>query len=264
MRRQTRNTVLLCLAVAALALLALWQLRRESGDDMPPLLDDVDANGVRTLDVHGSDGVARRFERVPQGWRMRAPYDLPANAESVQRLLAIVAAPVRKHLAADELDLKKVGLDPPQATLTFDAAPSRSLQFGTTDAINGDRYVRRGNEVLLVPDRFSAWLFAPAESELDRHIFPGGEVRTVRLDGVDRPDLVRAWYDMRAARVGVAAQVPAPAGALRHVELSGDGAPLALALWRCGADYCVQRHDPELVYVFEEAAAQALLAEPAR
>ena len=55
--------------------------------------------------------------------------------------------------------------DPPQAVLTLDG---RALRFGATDAIDGDRYVDTGDAIALVPDRFSALLFEPAEREIAR------------------------------------------------------------------------------------------------
>jgi hypothetical protein len=39
------------------------------------------------------------------------------------------------------------------------------LKFGTTDAIRNDRYVEYRGTIALVPDRFSALLFASPESE---------------------------------------------------------------------------------------------------
>jgi hypothetical protein len=62
-----------------------------------------------------------------------------------------------------ELDARKLGLDPPWATLQLD---DTILKFGTTDAILGDRYVMLGDTIALVPDRFSALLFDKPESEL--------------------------------------------------------------------------------------------------
>jgi hypothetical protein len=47
--------------------------------------------------------------------------------------------------------------------LTLDVV---SIRFGATDAIDGDRYVDAGGDTIaLVPDRFSARLFEPAERE---------------------------------------------------------------------------------------------------
>ncbi len=57
----------------------------------------------------------------------------------------------------------KLGLEPPVATLEVDGTV---LKFGTTDAIHNDRYVEVGGTIALVPDRFSALLFATPEGEV--------------------------------------------------------------------------------------------------
>lgn len=261
MRRQTRNTLLLLLAVVVLAAAALWQLRREDGGMLRPVAQ-LDAHAVQGISIRCDGCAARRFEFTQGRWWMREPYDLLASDEAVQRLLAIPRAPLRKRLAVDDLDVRKLGLDPAQATLTFQGASSLQLQFGITEAINGDRYVRVGGDVLLVPDRFSGWLFAPPESELDRHLLPpAAELREVRVDGMVRADLTSAWASAQASRVVAAAQVTAPAATQRQIELliTDQTEPLRFRLSRGEAGYLLQREAPALVYVFDEAAMQQLL-----
>jgi hypothetical protein len=94
---------------------------------------------------------------------MREPKAQPANDRAVARLAAIARAPVRYRRPAAGLDPKKLGLEPPVATLDADGT---LLKFGTTDAIRNDRYVEAGGTIALVPDRFSALLFASPEAEL--------------------------------------------------------------------------------------------------
>ena len=122
--------------------------------------------------------------------------------------------------------------------------------------------MRVGEGVLLVPDRFSAWLFAPPESELDRRLLPPpATIRTLRLDGAERADLIPAWTVAQASRVANAAAAGEPAGTPHAIELVDDtGRSLALTLWRTGPDYLVRRRDPDLVYVFDEAAMQGMMA----
>lgn len=261
MRRQARNTLLLFLAVIALAGAAYWQLRRESGGTAPSLAS-LDTHSVQGIFVRCEGCTARLFERAQGRWWMRKPYDLPASEEAVQRLLAIPAAPLRRRLVAADLDARKIGLEPPQATLEFQGNSPLQLHFGLTEAINGDRYVRAGGEVLLVPDRFSGWLFAPPESELDRRLVsPATPLREVRIDGVVRTELVSAWANAQASRIVAAARAEAPAGTQRQIDLilADRTKPLHLRLWRSDAGYLLQREEPALVYVFDEASMQQLL-----
>ena len=162
MRRRLR-TPLLLFAIAVLLGAAVYaQLRREQASAIDPLTR-LDTAAVRTLAVSCQGCTPRRFEKVDGHWQMREPRQKPADAAAVERLVAFAAAPVRFRHAPGALDAKKLGLDPPLASLQLDGTV---LKFGTTDAINGDRYVETGGVIALVPDRFSARLFAAPENEL--------------------------------------------------------------------------------------------------
>ncbi|HKE49528.1 MAG TPA: hypothetical protein VKB52_15790 [Rhodanobacteraceae bacterium] len=162
MRRQTRTNLFLLTMVVLLGIAAVAELRRESAIARDPLTA-IDPDTIRALAISCQGCTARRFEKADGHWVMREPKDSPAKDDAVARLAAIVRAPVRFRRPAGELDPAKLGLRPPLATLEVDGVP---LKFGTTDAIHNDRYVEYGGTIALVPDRFSALLFAAPESEL--------------------------------------------------------------------------------------------------
>jgi len=161
MKRHARTNLILLAAVALLGVAVYAELRRE--DAMVDPLTSIDLDAVRTLAVTCDGCKPRRFEKDGAHWRMLEPYAQPADDRAVARLLAIARAPVRLRHPAGELDAKKIGLDPPQATLQLDGAV---LKFGMTAAIDGDRYADVGGAVALVPDRFSVLLFGSPENEL--------------------------------------------------------------------------------------------------
>lgn len=164
MKRRSRSFAML-IGVCAVLGAAVWlQVRREQTLARNPLTT-IDLTAVNALRVDCRGCTPRRFERVAGRWQMREPRDVRADDAAIERLLDIATAPVRFRHARDSLDAKKIGLDPPQAVLTLD---DRALRFGATDAINGDRYVDTGAVIALVPDRFSALLFEPAEREMAR------------------------------------------------------------------------------------------------
>lgn len=162
MKRHTRTLGFLLAAVALLGAAMFAEIRHEQTLAFDPLTT-LDLAAVRMLAVSCNACKARRFEKVDGRWQMREPFAQPADDAAVAKLLGIANAPVRfRHMAGD-LDAKKLGLDPPQATLQLDTT---TLRFGTTDALHGDRYVETGGSIVLVPDRFSALLFAAPENEL--------------------------------------------------------------------------------------------------
>lgn len=162
MRRRTRMQLFLLALAAVLGAAVYAQLRHERELAAEPLTT-IDAADVRTVAVACEGCLARRFEKRDGHWRMLEPQARDADDAAVEKLIAIADAPIRFRHAQGELDPKKLGLDPPLATLALDETV---LKFGSTDAIHGDRYVEVDGAIALVPDRFSARLFAAPENEL--------------------------------------------------------------------------------------------------
>jgi len=159
MKRRTRTLLFLLAATALLGAAVVAELRHERVLARDPLTT-IDIAAVRRLEVRCIGCTTRRFEKVDGHWLMRAPQAQPADEAQVAKLLAIANAPVRFRHAATDLELGKVGLDPPQATLVIDTT---TIMFGTTDAIRNDRYVSVEGAIALVPDNFSARLFEPID-----------------------------------------------------------------------------------------------------
>lgn len=162
MKRRGRASLLLFAGVVLLGAVVYAELWRERTLAADPLTQ-IDTGSVRIVTVICKACKVRRFEKIDGHWQMREPYAQAADDAAIAKLLAIAHAPVRLRHPAGELDAGKLGLDPPQATLQLDAT---ILKFGTTDAIYSDRYVEVGSVISLVPDRFSARLFAAPENEL--------------------------------------------------------------------------------------------------
>ena len=154
--------LLLAAAVAALGAAVYAELAREQALAPQPLTV-LDPSTVQRIEIRCSACQTRRFEHAGDGWRMLEPYTKPANTEAVARLLAVVRAPVRTRAPLADYDAAKLGLAPPQFTLRYDDV---TIEIGNEDPIEHDRYVRIGNELLRVPDRFSARLLESPESEL--------------------------------------------------------------------------------------------------
>ena len=255
MRRRQRQNLLLALITGIAAALVWWVVQREQ-DARPAPLTGLDAAAVRRVSISSAHKPPRRFERAADGsWWMQEPYRLPAHADAVARLLAIASA--RPRTPPQSRDPAKLGLAPPQAVLELDG---ERLEFGLTDTINGDRYVRSAAGIALVPDRFSAWLLAPAESELDHRLAaPLGGVREVRVDGVPRPDLVAAWDRVTTSQVSAAEATPA-ANAVQVELLGAAGEAVRYTVWRRDdSRYAALRAEPALLYPLEEAQLQFLL-----
>lgn len=256
MRRQLRQNLVLA-GIVALAVVAVWVvLSREQAAVKQPLTT-IDIRQTKELRVRNGDRPVRHFELREGIWWMREPYELPAHADAIGRLLAIARAPPWSRLSRDRFDLARIGLDPPQAVLELDGSP---IAFGVTDAIRGHRYVLTGQTIALMPDGFSAWLLAPAESELDHRLAaPLGTITDVVVNGKSRPELAAAWQQVTTSQV-IAAQA-APATTTIPVELvADDGRRVRYTLWRRDdGRYAALRGEPALLYPLDEIQVQHLL-----
>lgn len=168
MTRQARHTWILVAVVAALGLAAIGETLRDRRNAPRPLLAQPSAR-VDAIELRcASCGGARRFQRVQGRWRMVAPWDVPADAEAIERLLAIPATPVRRRFGDAPADAAALGLAPPFAEVVLGGT---RIAFGTTEAIDQARFVRVGGQVALVTDRISVTLLAPPERFVDRNPF---------------------------------------------------------------------------------------------
>lgn len=246
MERARRTNLVLLVVALALGGIAWWQVQGEI-DAREPALTDLDPAAIDHVRIGCSAGcVPREFTRMEHGWRMLAPYTLAADDAAVARLLAIAASPVRQRDDAAGIDLGKIGLDPPSMTLEFGAT---RIEIGTTDALRGDRFVRVDARIARVPDRFSPFLMATAESELDRRLVPpGADVLRWRIDGVEQPDDAHR-HGLRAAKISpVDASMPAQ-GPRRLVEVDfADGTGAEWTLLHAGEAWVARRTSPALDY----------------
>ena len=257
MKRATRSNLILLAIVAALGLAAYWQVNMEVAQFEPPL-SALDPATIKQVRVSCLQCIPRRFERIDGHWMMREPFDLPADDAQVTRLLSIATAPVRSRRAFTSLNAKKIGLDPALMSLDLDAA---HFDIGTTDAFNGDLYVRVGNTIAMVPDRFSPFLVAAPASELDRHLLPHGSVlSSLSINSVDRPDLIDAWSRAIAERITASSASANGADAVVDMQL-GDGSTIRYAAIRQGDAIIVRRSMAALDYTLSAEQAALLLGD---
>ncbi len=258
MRRATRTNLILIGVMVALGMATYWQVNREVAHFEPPL-SSLDPATIEQVRVACLECPPRRFERVDGHWMMREPYDLPADDAQVARLLSIATSPVRSRRAVSSLDAQKIGLDPALMSLDLDSV---HFDFGTTDAFNGDRYVRVGDTIAMAPDRFSPFLIAAPASELDRRLLPrGSTLKSVSINGTVRPQLVDAWTQAMAERISASnAKTANSTDPVVELEID-DGTRLKFQFLRNGDATIARRSAPALDYALSPQQAIALLGE---
>lgn len=256
MRKTTRTNLMLLIAVVVLGAAVWMQVRHEVASFEPPL-SSIDPGTAQTLEVRCLQCTSRSFKRIDGQWWMQEPYALPADSQKVARLLAIAGSVVRSRRPLADFTPSRIGLDPPLMSLKVDA---RQFDIGQTDALNGDRYIRDGEVIAMVPDRFSPYLLATPETELDLHLLPTGNApHSVRVDGKDRYDLLSAWSTAKATQIQ-ARDAAAKGKTLAQIELVlKNGESVRYQFQQLDAHAAARRESPALDYLLDAQTAAQLL-----
>jgi hypothetical protein len=142
MNRQLRVNLILLATVALLGAL-IW-FAQPAG--FPPLTP-LDPFTVELIEISDLSGRQIRLQRDARGWRSGSA---TANHPRIAQLLGICRTASLDRFPTPA-DLSPFGLDPAPIRLRLDGL---IIDFGTTDPINGWRYVRVGNQIHLIADGF--------------------------------------------------------------------------------------------------------------
>lgn len=181
-----KNRLLLNLGLLALIaiLLAVVYLEpgMERGAEPTPItrLVPEDVVFVSFASVHGEEIT---LERQGDGWYLTSPLQVRANDFRIEPLLRIVEAASHGGFRADPQALAQYGLAPPLVRLQVNDV---ELAFGTTEPLDGRRYVMVGDLVHLTDDHYYDRLQADAAAFASNSLLPEG----ARPERIDLPGLV--------------------------------------------------------------------------
>jgi len=271
------------LVLAALAAVAWFK----PGKTPPPAavtLTSLDAKAVKRIDIYPPRGPAfallREGAAGDQHWFIEQPH-LRAQPFRVETILELPTATSAAQLTLAQNTDNAFGVDPPQARIRFDGT---EIAFGLTNPVGLRRYVRVGDAVHLIDDRYYHHAASTWTDWVDRRVLPEGVTLTAldlpgmtlrRKDALwqispERPQasadaitaLIEEWQRAYAMDVESAASVPADA---RAVRLEWQGGVLELALAREGDEWLLYRRDAPLRYRFNANQGKRLMeiVEPA-
>jgi hypothetical protein len=184
----TRNLLNLLLLVLAAALVTFIALRPGQHVDTPKLLTHIDPQAITRIELTRHAAGPLQFSKTGTHWQIDGTPVMAADDFQLHTVLALLDAGVVRSYPVAGLDLAGLGLDPPQAHVVFD---QHAFDVGNTDAIEGLRYVRNGDTVALVSDKFAHLLNAGASNFVQRQLLPdGAQITRLELPGLtlDRSD----------------------------------------------------------------------------
>jgi len=219
---------------------------------------DIETVAIQTADA------SLNLRRDAQGWVLETPIRWSANNINIERLLSIVNSETDSRLPADEINLAKLGLQFPEAVLTFN---DTQLLFGATNNIGERRYIMIDSTVFLLPDIHLQFFSRGLTDLVDRRLLPRRyRLNTLKLSGFeisrDANDswqvinangfgqgqivrLVENWQDLEASKIKPFNTSATPR---QKIEVSlQDGGKL---------DFFVMSIDPEIIIAHPQIGLQ--------
>jgi hypothetical protein len=260
-RPQLINLALL--AVVTVLGLTVWLIPEERPAEPPPLTA-LDPSGITRVWLQNRHGELE-LRKGETGWEMTTPYRVAANTPRIELLLGIAAAKSLGQFPLPGDRLAEFGLDPPLATLELDQT---RIEVGGTDPLQHRRYLRIGDTLHLINDRFPQHLLATPEEFIDPALVSAGPkliaihtpdwqlrqeqdgklVLEPPQPGLSMDDLNRRFDQWRSARA--IAVLPAPSGkGDGEIELRlSDAQPLRFRILKRGEELLLVRPDLGLAY----------------
>jgi hypothetical protein len=277
MSTRTLLNVGLLLALALLVLLVILEPGR-APEAEPESLTDLRTTDITRIDLAQGDQEPLRLYREGEHWYLDEDPPLRAESAQVRQLLRLAREPAQRSYAAADLDLARIGLGPDAHRVLFNEQVK--LRFGTTDPLDGLRYVQRDGQVSLVNNYYQHLVEAGAGHWISRRLLPGDqaivalELPELNLhrdaDGhwqlqPEQPDissdaivaLVERWRHATAHRVE--RSEPREPGLWVRIGLEGLDAPVEFQLRQVGDDWRFLRTDLGLEYRVADQAARRLL-----
>ena len=160
---KTRNLIILAaVVIAVLAYILLVERHRPTSDESTAAAEKVllgfERDDVMGIVIERAEGLVR-LKKVGEEWRLREPFDFPADASVVSSTLgSLTNLTADRRLAADEVDPAGYGLEEPAVKVTLRMADG------------GERVIAVGDEL------------------------PLGSKRALRVDGSDGVTIAAGWF----------------------------------------------------------------------
>ncbi|HET7306749.1 MAG TPA: DUF4340 domain-containing protein [Gammaproteobacteria bacterium] len=137
---------------------------------------------IKTIRITQPNQKAAVFKLEDGQWQMLKPIAAPADSALIKNWLASVDETSTRSYPVEGLDLKQFGLKPPKLTLTLN---NQKLEFGSSDPLDHQRYIRRGDTVYLANDMLFYQLQGDPLSFVSKRLLP----RSAKITALTLPNL---------------------------------------------------------------------------
>ncbi len=272
------NLVLLLTIIVLVVLVS--RTADETETPAPSTLTDLAPDKVQHIRLQRRDQEPVTLYREQGTWYMQQPYQLAANEYRVQALLRLLQAEYETAHRLDELEPARYGLEHPRASLTYN--DSTVIEFGDTEPLSKQRYVRFGNRLYLLPDTHYYHTISPATGYLSHAPLPKGKIVALALPDLRldleagqwqaRPpqpthsadaltELIANWRNAQALRLEPSTPDSLPKADI-EVQLQDREEPVRFTLQIKDGQPALLRHDAAMRYIINDEIRQQLLQLP--
>jgi len=188
MTSRTLLNLALLLIVLILVALVMFEPGKTPEPEAVPLTDLKDSD-VRKIKIVRKDRDTIELEKKSGHWRMLAPYALPANDYKVASVLKLLGTESAARYSFADFDPARFDLLTPALSISFN--DSLNIDFGNTEPLHKQRYVRIDSQLHLIPDYYYYQLVGNSTDYLD-HALIAKDKKIIRLE---LPDLTLALTD---------------------------------------------------------------------
>ena len=274
---RSKLNVVLIFVVASLAALVYFRPGRRAPviEQAPLLFPMADVADIR---VAQGAGPAYEIKRGTDGWKLGAPLGLPADAYLIKDVLGeIVSARSTRRYPLAAADLPKYGLDKPALRLWVNGT---EYDFGATEPVENDHYVKDGNYVDLVGGLLYYRLDHDIYWWADKHLLPaashitglelphatlmqdkGGKWQLYPAEPRVTADMLQRLVDdwQAAQAVGVTAVGKGKPNGEVDISLAGRSEPLRFQILEDDVFFVLARPDLGLQYELDDSARYTLI-----
>lgn len=275
----SRNLLNLALAAVVFALGTLiWFSQQAPPAPEPERLTTLTEADITRIEIRPARHADAVLEQRGSEWWLVEPFTARADTARVDAAIGLARARSLARYAASAVDAQQAGLASPDLVLRINDV---ILELGGTEPLHGRRFVRLGDRVHLIVDRYSYLLQGGLASLVSPQLLPtGARLQAIELPGLHLLQrdghwqladgeatsadalqaLVDEWRHARALRVS--RREGDEEGETITLQLAVDVPPIRLILQQDEDETRFIRPDLGLIYHFSPAVAERLLALP--
>ncbi len=176
-----KRSYLTNLLLLTLIMVLLWQLDRvQTPETVTTIGGELTPSMVQKITITRASQNTIEIIKTSQGWQLQEPFIASASDSRINMLLSLLDSMPGEQFAIDEnLDLTTFGLAEPDLTIRFN---DTTFDFGDTEQLSGQRYLRSGEAIYLFNDAISPLLQASASGFIENRLFANsGKLQSLTL-----------------------------------------------------------------------------------